>query len=126
MAMPDSKSSKKTLAQAIATMEGFYASQNTRAKRNNNPGNIEYGSFAKRYGATGSDGRFAIFPDAEHGFNALNALLSSPAYRGLTVAQAIAKYAPANENDTQNYIAMVCEWTGLLPTSILEKPENFA
>jgi hypothetical protein len=118
-------SRRKTLAQAIATMEGFYASDNTRAKRNNNPGNIEYGSFAKRYGATGSDGRFAIFPDAASGFKALEGLLLSPAYIQLTVAEAIAKYAPANENDTKNYIAMVCEWTGLQPTSILGETEIF-
>jgi len=125
MATQSSKSSKKTLAEAIATMEGFYASKATRAARNHNPGNLEYGPFAKKYGATGSDGRFAIFPDDASGFRALNALLSSPAYSGLTVAEAIAKYAPATENDTKNYIRMICEWTGLQPKDLLPEDDIF-
>ena len=43
--------------------------------RNNNPGNIEYGSFSKKYGAIGGDGRFAIFPSYEVGRKAKEALL---------------------------------------------------
>jgi hypothetical protein len=42
-----------------------------RNRRNNNPGNIEYGPFAKEHGAIGTDGRFAIFPDEETGFRAM-------------------------------------------------------
>jgi hypothetical protein len=47
----------------------------TRGLRNNNPGNIEFGSFAKKYGATGSDGRFAIFPTMVDGIRAIAELL---------------------------------------------------
>jgi hypothetical protein len=48
----------------------------TRADRNNNPGNIKYGEFAKAQGATGADREgFAIFPDRETGYKAAENLL---------------------------------------------------
>lgn len=59
----------------------------TRADRNNNPGNIKSGSFANRHGATGSDGTFAIFPTPEAGRQAMDALLASSGYAGLTMEQ---------------------------------------
>lgn len=105
----------KTLEQAIATMEGYYASGKTRAHRNNNPGNIEYGPFARANGATDTDGRFAMFPTPEAGFSALRQLLLSR-YASLTIAEAIAKYAPPNENDTALYVSSVCHWVGCNPT----------
>jgi len=76
----------------------------TRASRNNNPGNIEYGDFAKSKGAIGSDGRFAVFPTVVAGFNAMDSLLKGGSYSGLSVSGAIRKYAPASENDTSAYI----------------------
>ena len=109
----DSRNANLPIAQAIATQEGFYAKGSTpnRAQRNNNPGNMEYGDFAKRHGATGTDGRFAIFPDAGTGRAALDALLASPAYAGLSTDQIIQKYAPSTENDTGAYIAAVKKMT---------------
>lgn len=62
--------------------------------RNNNPGNIEYGDFAIKHGAIGSDGRFAIFPDMATGQAAAKALLQSKDYRGLTATQVVDKWAP--------------------------------
>jgi hypothetical protein len=56
--------------------------------RNNNPGNIEYGEFAKKHGATGSDGRFAIFPSMEAGKAAQMSLLEGKYNKGLdTIAK---------------------------------------
>lgn len=101
-----------TIEQAIALKEGWYSLTETRNQRNNNPGNIVYGHFAISKGATGSDGRFAKFATPEDGFNALHDLLMTEAYRNLTVAQALARYAPSNENDTELYITQVCSWTG--------------
>lgn len=103
-----------TLAQAIARMEGFYAAGSVpnRPQRNNNPGDIEFGPFAQRYGAIHGDPRFAVFPDVVHGFEALNALLASPEYIGLTIAECVAKYAPSCENDTDLYTGAICHWTG--------------
>lgn len=74
----------------------------TRADRNNNPGNIEYGPFARRNGATGSDGRFAIFPDREAGFRAAEALMMGAGYRNLTLAQIGARWAEGDPNWARN------------------------
>ncbi len=106
------------LLQAIARMEGFYKA-NSRAARNNNPGNIEAGKFATAHGARGRDRRFACFPDVATGFAAMRALFQS-AYRGLTLAQALTRWAPPKENDTARYITLVCEWTGLNAEDVID------
>ena len=68
--------------------------------RNNNPGNIEFGKLAQKYGAVGTDGRFAVFPDYQTGRKAQEALLfESGVYSGKTIGSAIAKYAPAGDNN---------------------------
>jgi hypothetical protein len=85
----------------------------SRAWRNNNPGNIVAGAFAKAHGAIGSDGHFAIFPDEATGHAALTSLLKGEGYAHLTVAEAMAKYAPPSENDTKAYAAAVEKATGL-------------
>jgi hypothetical protein len=103
--------------EAIAREEGFNV-PGTRPNRNNNPGDIEFGEFAKFHGATGGDPRFAIFPDAASGFAAMRALLHLY-YSGLTVAAALNKWAPPVENHTNAYIANVCAWTGLTPETVL-------
>jgi hypothetical protein len=105
--------------EAIARAEGWLDLK-SRPRRNNNPGDIEYGRFAIAHGATGSDGRFAIFPTPEAGFAAMRVLLEAPAYRGLTVAQVIAKWAPSNENDTARYIANVCTWAGCKAGDVID------
>ncbi|MGL4483618.1 MAG: hypothetical protein ACRCUS_01595, partial [Anaerovoracaceae bacterium] len=58
----------------------------SRATRNNNPGNIEYGKVAKASGAVGSDGRFAVFPTAAAGMKAQEDLLfNSGSYKNRTL-----------------------------------------
>ena len=106
-----------TFCEAIAREEGFYVS-GSRANRNNNPGNIRYGYFALRHGATGTDGAFAVFPARQNGFAAMSELLEG-FYSGETVTRAVNKWAPATENNTNNYIANVCSWTGFTPETIL-------
>lgn len=89
--------------------------------RSNNPGNIEYGPFAISQGAIGSgavpqgrDRGFAIFPSLSAGEEARRALqFESPRYRDLTIEQAISRYAPPNENDTQGYINAVTRAAGV-------------
>jgi hypothetical protein len=55
-------------------------------------------------GATGSDGRFAIFPDLQSGTRALGALLSSYNRRGFnTIDSIVNRYAPGHENNTEAY-----------------------
>ena len=65
----------------------------TRGDRNNNPGNIKYGSFAREHGATGFDGPFAVFPDYATGSAAQEALVRGRGYSGLTLHQFAARYA---------------------------------
>lgn len=103
----------------MARQEGFYV-EGTRPNRNNNPGDIEYGDFALAHGATGTDGRFAIFPDAEAGFAAMKALLLKH-YAGMTIEAALNKYAPPVENDTGTYLKHVCEWAGVQPFQLIDE-----
>ena len=46
--------------------------------RNNNPGNLEYGPFAKSKGAIGTGGRFAVFATLEDGLRAKKDLVFGP------------------------------------------------
>lgn len=81
--------------------------------RNNNPGNLEAGSFADSQGAIGTDGRFAIFPNPETGMQALQSLLTSDSYQGLTLEEAMERYAPPSENDTDAYTSFIAENVGV-------------
>ncbi|MEM6585623.1 MAG: hypothetical protein AAF692_07695, partial [Pseudomonadota bacterium] len=112
------------VSQVISTGRGFNVVRRadgvverrtgTRASRNNNPGNIEYGKFAKANGAIATDGRFAIFPTVEAGFAAQSALLfETDSYRNLSLAQAINRYAPPSENDTGAYVRVVARAAGV-------------
>ena len=88
----------------------------TRGLRNNNPGNIEDGNFAKSLpGYKGSDGRFAIFETPEDGVNAGVKLLESYAGRGVvTPAQVINRWAPPSDNNpTQAYAKYVADRLGI-------------
>lgn len=92
----------------VVTVEG------TRNWRNNNPGNLEYGPFAKSMGAIGTDGRFAVFPSYDAGRSAKeNLIFSSPNYKDLPLSAAISRYAPSFENDTQGYLNQVVSASGV-------------
>lgn len=108
-----------TFCEAIARQEGYLIA-NSRCRRNHNPGNIMYGAFAQRHGATGSDSDgYSIFPDDQTGFDAMSELLEA-VYANLTVAQAIQKWAPASVgNPTESYIEDVCRWCGFSPNTVL-------
>ena len=89
-----------------------------RGIRNRNPGNIEYGDFARSMGATGSDGRFAIFSTPEAGVRAQEALLSGSGYLGggrNTINKIVSRYAPAGENSVSNYAGYISRVTGIDP-----------
>ncbi|SNY93503.1 hypothetical protein SAMN04515647_3800 [Cohaesibacter sp. ES.047] len=82
--------------------------------RNNNPGNLEFGDFAKSHGAIGTDGRFAVFPDYETGRKAKASLLfESGSYKSKSIASAISRYAPASENNTKAYYSAIAEAVGV-------------
>lgn len=101
----------------------FRRSGGTRAWRNNNPGCLRYSDFTVTQGAIGHAGGFAVFPDEETGMKAICALLKSDKYKNLTISQAIFKYAPPHENDTESYNASLRRITGL-PTNTVLKSLN--
>jgi hypothetical protein len=100
----------------------------TLAWRNNNPGNIKYGEFARDFGALpkGWEGH-AIFPTRGDGEDAMRALLFSREgnYYNLSIKDAIAKYAPLDDpnpaahNDPSAYAKFVAEAADVSPDTIL-------
>lgn len=99
----------------------------TRADRNNNPGNIIDSAFARNQpGYIGSDGRFARFASADHGYAAMEKLLGGYMKQGRrTISSIISKWAPASENNVGAYVNSVSRATGLGPNQILGR-ENIA
>lgn len=82
--------------------------------RNNNPGNLEFGQFAKDHGAIGVNNNFAVFPDMKTGENAQVARLKTKMYQSQSIAGAIEQYAPKEaHNDPVKYIEAVTKWTGM-------------
>jgi hypothetical protein len=115
-----------TIPEAIAHMEGFYVN-GSRAKRNNNPGNVQYGLFAMNHGSKRAEvveeteiARFAYFPDTTIGFKCLVSLLQSDLYKGTTIAKMVARYAPSTENNSLNYVQVLCKLTGLTPDTVID------
>lgn len=88
--------------------------------RNNNPGAIEDGPFARSQpGYVPGGGRFAKFANEAAGIAAQEALLSGGSYRGKSVQGIIDRYAPAGDNPSdsrQNYVAYVAQKAGVDPT----------
>lgn len=84
----------------------------------NNPLNIHYGDFTKKYGATigGEDngGNVARFPTPEVGVKATKDLLNGPGYAGagLTVSQARNKWVTGNPNTTNPSTADIVKAMG--------------
>lgn len=120
-----------SLCEAIAKREGFYV-PGSRANRNHNPGNINWGSFALRHGAISIEKvpvnpktgqlietpRFAIFPTDQLGFNAMSSLLIAH-YQGMTLKAAIYRWAPPIENDSEAYVQFVVNETGISSDTVL-------
>lgn len=85
----------------------------TRSWRNNNPGNLRYGSFSSTNGAIGSDyGSFSIFPDYQTGYAAMKTLINTTYYNH-TIESMMYIYAPPEENDTVGYINYLVNTTGM-------------
>ena len=82
-----------------------------RPTRNNNPGNIRK-TGVTYYGETSNDPAFESFAAPEWGYAAMFDLLDR-LYTGLTLSEAIHKWAPPVENDTQRYVNFVAGNTDL-------------
>ena len=92
-----------------------------RSLRNNNPGNIEYGTFARAHGAVGTDGRFAIFPSMAAGRAAMDSLVRLKVAHGKsTLTSLISSWAPPSDhNNDAAYVASVSRATGIGPNAPL-------
>ena len=88
--------------------------------RNNNPGNIIDGKWAREQpGYKGSDGHFAKFDNMDDGYKAANKNLDSYASKGFkTPRQILSRWAPSGSgegNDPEAYAKRVEKLTGLDP-----------
>jgi len=85
--------------------------------RNNNPGNIVYGTFAAANKSVGKDYKhFAVFPTYEDGHNAQKELLFSPdsVYYNLSLLDAVRRYAPSDDgNNPKEYANFVSRKAGV-------------
>jgi len=108
----------ESIAQAIATMEGFF-SPGTIAQRQNNPGNL------RSWGNYPVVGGYVQFPDAQTGWEALYSQVDKNIGRGLTIQEFFAGkpgvyggYSPgADKNDPAGYAQYVATQTGI-PESV--------
>jgi len=78
--------------------------------RNNNPGNIRK-TKVTYFGETTNESGFESFAAPEWGYAAMFDLLDR-LYTGLTLSEAIYKWAPPVENDTEKYVRFVAKKTG--------------
>lgn len=93
----------------------------TRGFRNNNPGNLRY---AKQRGATRDADGYAVFSDRAAGIAALDRQLDLYLQRGTnTISSIVEKYAPRNENETENYKAFVSRQTGIDQNTPLDRDD---
>lgn len=91
---------------------------------NNNPGNIMFGPYAQKMGATGamSNGT-AIFPDSSAGETAQDRLLSSPGYANLSIKDIPQRWAPKGHgnNDPDAYGTSLQKLTGFDNNTMAKK-----
>jgi hypothetical protein len=102
----------------------------SRSFRNKNPGNIRHHNakgevypVVKRWGGVDDGDNYARFKSIPEGCAALADLLAS-AYKDLTVAQMIDKYAPSNDmNDPDKYTRTVCGWAEIDSKEVIKELE---
>lgn len=90
---------------------------------NCNPGNIRLSKvFYRGEVQPSQDAAFKQFSSMEWGYRAMFVLLDTYARRyGLnTIRGMISRYAPPSENNTEAYIAAICEWTGIAADDVLD------
>lgn len=108
------------IANAIATMEGFF-NNNSLAFKNNNPGNI------RKWGKLPIVKGFASFPTAEAGWAALKRQISLNINRKLTLYEFFGGkpgvypgYAPATDNNKpKQYAEFVAKKVGIPPNELI-------
>lgn len=86
-----------------------------RGLRNNNPGNIRHSSERWQGEVATTDKSFKAFESMAHGYRAIFKLLYNyqHRYRLNTIRELVGRWAPPNENDTDNYVDRVAKWSGV-------------
>ncbi len=89
--------------------------------RNNNPLNIRYSVYNNWKGQTGSNKGFCVFSEMVYGVRASILLLKNYISQGYnTIEKIVSKWAPAIENNTENYISYVSKSVGIEPSFVIE------
>ena len=90
----------------------------TRGIRNNNPLNIRIGNTWLGERQKPTDPAFEEFVSMEYGLRAAFCILRRyiRRYHKDTVPDIVSTWAPASENNTQRYIDIVCQRSGISPT----------
>jgi hypothetical protein len=82
--------------------------------KNNNWLNIRYSSSNNWKGQIGKYKGFCVFDTVEHGLRAGRKILTHYIDNGFdTPEKIINRFAPPIENNTEEYITKICEWSGL-------------
>jgi hypothetical protein len=97
------------LAELISKEEGFGIA-GTLPTRNNNPGDLRHSIHSSH--KPGDPNGIGIIDSVADGWADLERQLQLYANRGMTLAEAIAEYAPPNENNSAQYLAFVCNGLG--------------
>lgn len=97
-----------------------------RGLRNNNPLNIRIGNTWLGERPNPTDPSFEEFVTLEYGLRAAFIILRRyiRRYHKNTVPMIISTWAPANENNTQRYIDIVCERVGILPDTTIDYDDS--
>lgn len=106
-------------------MSSFLNNHKTRGLRNNNPGNLIRTPNAwqgKIPYKDSKDAKFEQFTELKWGIRAMFKDLINDINKGKnTVKKLISEYAPPNENDTKNYIALVSKSIGISENEVITK-----
>jgi len=92
------------------------------SQKNNNPVNLR---FAGQHGAFQQDG-FAAFPTPPEGWRAAHNQIRADQLRNETLSKFIFKFAPPNENNTNNYLEFVCDQLKVRPDTPLSEISVYA
>ncbi|CDG19984.1 Protein P5 [Xenorhabdus poinarii G6] len=94
----------------------------SRGIRNHNPGNIRHGDKWQGLRAHQTDDDFCQFTAPAWGIRAMLKILRNyeRKYDLNTIRQLISRWAPPNENDTENYINRVSGMTGIASDAVID------
>lgn len=97
-----------------------------RGIRNNNPLNIRIGNTWLGERQNPTDPAFEEFVSMEYGLRAAFCILRRyiRRYKKNTVPSIVSTWAPASENNTQRYIDIVCQRSGISPTQQIKYEDD--